>query len=125
MRLAPDVARRNVADQAADQWSVLSFYRRLIALRRATPALQVGEFGWVARARGGVLAYRRSVPGETVVVAINTRRTETDVSLGVPPSGAGWIPVLSSLAARGGSPVGSGPLRLGPLEAVLLRPSTE
>ncbi len=58
-----DAAERNVADQAADPDSVLSLYRRLAALRHATPALHHGEqrglldlpddaIGWIREAAG-------------------------------------------------------------------------
>ena len=43
LRLGPDTETRNVRTQAQDPDSVLSLYRRLIALRAATPALQVGS----------------------------------------------------------------------------------
>ena len=48
----------NVAAQASDPASMLSFYRRLLALRRATPALATGPISDV-RAEGDVLTYRR------------------------------------------------------------------
>ncbi|WP_235513546.1 MULTISPECIES: alpha-amylase family glycosyl hydrolase [unclassified Sphingomonas] len=48
----------NVEAQADDPASMLSFYRRLLALRRATPALATGPIDDV-RAQGDVLTYRR------------------------------------------------------------------
>lgn len=48
----------NAAAQAADPASMLTFYRRLLALRRATPALATGPIDDV-RADGDVLSYRR------------------------------------------------------------------
>ena len=42
LRFGPDADTRNVAAQAADPSSVLSLYRRLIALRATSQALQVG-----------------------------------------------------------------------------------
>ena len=43
LRLGPDTETRNVRTQAQDPDSVLSLYRRLIALRAAASALQVGS----------------------------------------------------------------------------------
>ena len=42
LRFGADADRRNVAAQDGDEDSVLSTYRRLIALRRASPALRAG-----------------------------------------------------------------------------------
>ena len=78
LRLAPDHAIRNVAAQAADPGSVLSTYRRLLALRRTLPALQVGSFRWVVRARESVLAYRRDAAGE-----VGPRRDQPRRGVGV------------------------------------------
>ena len=50
----------NVEAQAGDPASMLSLYRRLLALRRATPALSTGGIEDV-RAEGDVLTYRRGV----------------------------------------------------------------
>ncbi|MGW8190618.1 alpha-amylase family glycosyl hydrolase [Sphingomonas hankookensis] len=48
----------NVEAQAGDPASMLSLYRRLLALRRATPALATGDIDDV-RSEGDVLTYRR------------------------------------------------------------------
>ncbi len=45
LRLGPDAATRNVSVQAGTPGSTLSVYRRLIALRAASPALQLGTLG--------------------------------------------------------------------------------
>ena len=42
LRFGPDVETRNVAAQGADPDSVLAAYRRILAVRRTLPALQVG-----------------------------------------------------------------------------------
>ena len=47
------------------------FYRRLIRLRKAHPALTEGTFETV-KAEGGLYIYRRSCPGESILAAINT-----------------------------------------------------
>jgi alpha-glucosidase len=116
MRMIPEVPTRNVETQAADRDSVLATYRRLIWLRRAEPALQVGGFEWVVRARDGVLAYRRTTPTQRILVAINLRPTRRAVDLHV-----GTARVLLSTAT--GSPTGptNGRLELRPDEAVILR----
>jgi alpha-glucosidase len=57
----------NVAAQRHDAKSMLALYKRLIALRRAEPALEVGSFHLLETA-GDVLAYRR---GDRFLVALN------------------------------------------------------
>jgi alpha-glucosidase len=61
----------NVADQEGDPASLLSFYRRLLALRRATPALVVGAYAPVDENAKEYLAFTRSTPDQTVLVALN------------------------------------------------------
>lgn len=56
--LAEDLREVNVAAQREDADSMLALQRRLLALRRAKPALATGAYGAVA-AEGDVLAYVR------------------------------------------------------------------
>ncbi|MDP9280760.1 MAG: alpha-glucosidase C-terminal domain-containing protein [Chloroflexota bacterium] len=49
---------------------MLSFYRRLLRLRRASPALRVGSYRTIPAPRG-VFAYVREAPGERVMIALN------------------------------------------------------
>ncbi len=59
LRFGPDVSTRNVETQRGDPGSVLSFYRRLIALRAAMPALQDGALRIQDGQEVGVVAYTR------------------------------------------------------------------
>jgi alpha-glucosidase len=68
--LNPDWPTRNVAAQERDPRSMLHLYRRLLALRRAHPALAVGDFALLA-APAGVLAYERTYGAERLVVLLN------------------------------------------------------
>ena len=68
--LADDYQSANVAVQAGDSGSMLSLYRRLIALRRASPALSVGAY----RRRyveEDVLVYARTEGADEVRIALN------------------------------------------------------
>ena len=60
----------NVEAQQQDPASMLSFYRQLIALRRAEPALSTGDIELVA-ADPGLLAYRRQHGSRSLLVALN------------------------------------------------------
>ena len=68
--LAADHALRNVATQREDPRSMLTLYRRLIALRRAMPALSVGSYRTL-HADEHVFAFTRESGGQRVHVALN------------------------------------------------------
>ena len=68
--LNPDWAARNVAAQEDDPGSMLTLYRRLLALRRSRPAPAVGTFR-LLDAPDGVLAYAREHEGQTLRVLLN------------------------------------------------------
>jgi alpha-glucosidase len=90
LRLGPDAETRNVQAQDADPDSVLSFYRRLIALRAATPALQVGELHTRSDPEADVVAYTRETEEQIVLVVVNPGRGDTSWRLPDAPGGAGW-----------------------------------
>jgi alpha-glucosidase len=66
----PDPAEGNVAGQRADRTSLFHLYRRLIALRRATPALLDGRYESIV-AKGDLLMLIRSAGDERMLVALN------------------------------------------------------
>lgn len=68
--LNPDWRTRNVAAQDGDPASMLTLYRRLLALRRAEPALAIGAFE-LLDAPDGVLAYQRAHEGRTLRILLN------------------------------------------------------
>ncbi|KQT32958.1 alpha-amylase [Sphingomonas sp. Leaf412] len=68
--LHPDWRTRNVAAQAADAESMLHLYRRILALRRAEPALSIGTMR-VVDAPAGVLAYERIHEERTLTILLN------------------------------------------------------
>jgi glycosidase len=69
----PHAQHINVATQRDEPSSVLSTYRRLLALRRRSPALSGGRLELVdlPSAPACVLAYRRIDPAESVLVVLN------------------------------------------------------
>jgi len=85
-----DYPRRNVAAQAADPDSLLNFTRRLIALRKAQPALTRGDMTLLEAPRG-CLAYSRRWQDQTVLVTLNFSGRSVRWS---PPAGRKWTPLL-------------------------------
>jgi len=68
--VAPDAARFNVETERGDPGSMLSLYRRLLALRRDSDALTIGRYTTV-HASGDVLAYMREAEDERYLVVLN------------------------------------------------------
>lgn len=66
----PEAERRNVADLRADPASILHLYRRLLAARRASPALQSGAWRPLP-APDGTLAFERTQGIDRRVILAN------------------------------------------------------
>jgi alpha-glucosidase len=117
---APDSGTRNVAAQTGDPRSVLATYRELLALRRATRALQVGASAQVA---GGpdVYAWRRALDDETYVCAVNFADHDASLTLPAAGDGRGWSVRYGSADPAPAAPLADArSLVLRPLEAVVL-----
>ena len=106
---APEPDRRNVEALRADPASILNLYRRLLALRRASPALHLGA-QVVLPSPDGSLIVARDAPGDRKLVLVNF----TASSLVVPASG---MVTLASDGAAGGTPYGG---VLAPQQALVL-----
>lgn len=70
----------NVASQLKDPDSLLSFYRRLIHLRKKTPALIYGDYQSVNNTATDCFSYLRKIRTQTCLVAINMTSTPINVS---------------------------------------------
>ncbi len=107
----PDHARGvNATDQQQDPASLLHFYRRMLALRRATPALVAGDYRALDERNPEVLAFLRVDPasGQRCLVALNlsAQAQTSDTGLGdtqLGATGLGGAParlLLSTAADR-------------------------
>jgi alpha-glucosidase len=115
-----NAAVRNVAAQEQDPSALLNWYRRLIALRRATPALTAGMFLPLTHDTHYLLAYLRETSDQTVLVALNFSRRRKRLVLGQGLARAGWRLLLSTHRAT--LPPLRGPLlALEPNEALILQ----
>ena len=114
--LAADAAYVNVARQRDDPASMLTLYRRLLALRREWPALSVGAYEPV-EAAGDVLAYVRHAGRSRCLIALNldgSRQTLT-----VPSAFHGGVILVSTLPGPG-EPRLSADLTLRPHEGLIV-----
>jgi alpha-glucosidase len=112
-----DNVKRPVKHQAKDASTMLSLYRRLIALRRAEPALSVGSYESLSL-DPECLAYGRSYGDERFVILLNFSDAMREVVI---PEGSGPARILLSSAADRASHVVDGMLSLAAAEAVVLR----
>ncbi|TDN43771.1 glycoside hydrolase family 13 protein [Azoarcus indigens] len=71
LRPNPDYREINVAGERADPASVLNYYRRLIALRAAEPALRHGRYGALLERNPQIYAYTRRQGGSGFLVLCN------------------------------------------------------
>ncbi|MDO8391954.1 MAG: alpha-amylase family glycosyl hydrolase [Actinomycetota bacterium] len=97
---APEADTRNVAAQMLDEGSMLHFYRRLLQLRRTTPALQSGAFTMLP-GTDGLLAWRRSAEGDEWFTYVNP----TDETHPTPAGMEGAMIVICSDPALEGTTV--------------------
>ena len=108
----PDPKRRNVDSLRADPSSIMHLYRRLLAARRASPALERGAMQRLA-SPDGLVAWTRSEGDDVRTVAVNFTGAERALTLP-----GDWAIEVSSDGRHEGRPW---PSRLGPDTAVVLR----
>lgn len=113
--IVPGHESLNVAVEAADPGSMLTLHRRLIALRRARPALSIGEVT-VLTGAADVLAFLRSHGEERVLVALNLSHAPREVDL---PEAIGGRIALTTGLDRDDETVG-GRLHLAADEGVVI-----
>jgi alpha-glucosidase len=76
----PDAAARSAATQSADPASILGLYRRLLRLRRSSPALHDGTWHLI-EATADLLVYERRTADDRRIVVANFGRTSETVAL--------------------------------------------
>ena len=111
-----DYEQRNVAYQHQNPASLLNLYRALLALRRATPALQHGAYEPLDDVPDTVFAFLRRAGGATFLVALNFGEAPARLDL---PTGATGRVRLSTHPARQGTPAGPA-LALGGYEGAVI-----
>lgn len=101
-----DYLARNVAVQEQDPGSLLEWYKRLIHLRGATPALRRGAHHALQSSRGSVLAFARIDGGQSVLCLANTSAsprsgiTVTGAAASLPPGERALVNLLDPADVR-------------------------
>lgn len=101
--LSPGTASANVASQTGDPASLLSRYRQLIRVRKASAALRLGGLARLPTDDAGLLSYLRTIPSETVLVAHNVRASPVTTTVALPGATA-----ATALLADAGAVLASG-----------------
>lgn len=102
----------NVAGQLADPESLLNFYRRLLRLRKESPALIGGDYVPLPEA-GQALTFLRRAPEQTCLVALNLAGEEQPLKV---PDLSASSRLLFSSNGRAGGPADLSRLSLAPFE---------
>ncbi len=108
----PDFSATNVAAQRADLDSVFHYYRRMIALRKATPALVHGDYVPIDAGHPDVFAYVRTLGDVLLLVVLNVSGSAVDIG----DLGRDGAAVIGNYDGRGA---------LRPFEARVLRMAEE
>jgi len=80
--VSADSADVNVESELEDRQSILNMYRRLLELRRGSPALRIGSYISHPASTESVLAYGRESDDETATVVLNLSSEHQKVSVG-------------------------------------------
>jgi alpha-glucosidase len=76
LRVNPNYADINVAQQEADSHSILNYYRRMIALRKAEPVLVHGRYALLMADDPQIYAYTRALDDARIAVITNVSGDE-------------------------------------------------
>lgn len=79
--LASNYREINVAAQMKESDSIWAFYRKLIRLRKEKPVIAEGQIAFMEKENENVLAYRRTLGEEELIVFNNLTGQTTEVCL--------------------------------------------
>jgi alpha-glucosidase len=122
--VAADYAEHNVTAEAADPGSLLSLYKRLIALRRMSPALMRGETSLAKADARDCLLYERSAQsadGTTERILTMVNFSERQIAVTLPGSVVKGRTLLSTDPAAASVEPMTRQVRLGPNEGRLVQ----
>jgi alpha-glucosidase len=109
----------NVAAQRDDPDSTFGLYRRLIWYRKGSDALRGGEYRSLPDAPDGCYAYLRTAGEERLLVALNFGGQQVEYQ--VQGHDRGRLELATDAGRTTGTQIGLRPLRLRPVEGVVVR----
>lgn len=105
----------NVRAEAGDEASVLSYYKKLIALRKGSKVISEGKITFLEKENEGILAYRRDCEGSSIAVFNNLTAEETEAA-----ADGTWAGYRKILGNYEDGEVGTDVIRLRPYESIVL-----
>lgn len=122
MKTNPNYTKINVEEQMRRHDSIYHYYRRLIRLRKSSPAAVYGKYGLILPDHDKVYGYVRTLEEETLLVLVNLAAEDVSVTL---PDGLNLnregAELMLSNSEEDGLPAPTGELLLGPYEARVYR----
>src|SRR3984893_2345265 len=97
----------NAESEHKDPNSVLSFYRRLLLLRREEPALREGDYIALNNSDPNVLSYLRQYKDNTVLVVLNISATKQKANFDLIQQGLASAQANTMLASGATAPAGT------------------
>ncbi|MGD0612484.1 MAG: alpha-glucosidase [Anaerolineales bacterium] len=110
----------NVEDQDKDPSSLLNFYRRMLRIRRASPALVVGEYSALHERSRSYLAFLRYTNDQTILVILNFSPKMRSLNFSELAYNSLRMIFRSALAAPAAPTMDLEHVRLAPFEIVLI-----
>lgn len=115
IKLADNYEKINAETERADETSVLSYYKKLIALRKSSKVVSEGDITFLEKENERVLAYKRDYEGSSIIVFNNLTADETEVA-----ADGAWAGYRKILGNYEGGGVIADVIRLRPYESVVL-----
>lgn len=105
----------NVRAEEGDENSVLSYYKKLIALRKGSKVISEGKITFLEKENEGILAYRRDYEDSSIAVFNNLTADETEAA-----ADSAWAGYRKILGNYEDSDVRADVIRLRPYESIVL-----
>lgn len=105
----------NVRAEEGDEASVLSYYKKLIALRKDSKVISEGKITFLEKENEGILAYRRDCEGSSIAVFNNLTAEETEAA-----ADGAWAGYRKILGNYEDGEIGTDVIRLRPYESIVL-----
>jgi alpha-glucosidase len=103
----PSYKTHNVASESADPNSVLSLYKKVLALRHTNPALLDGTYTALNQDDPNVMSYLRSYKGKAVLVALNMSAVPQKAAFDLSSEGFGKASLNMLIASPGAAVKGN------------------
>lgn len=105
----------NVRDEVGDEASVLSYFKKLIALRKSSKVISEGKITFLEKENERILAYRRDCEGSSIAVFNNLTAEETEAA-----AGGTWAGYRKILGNYEDGEIRTDVIRLRPYESIVL-----